>query len=138
MDALFGSNFEAYAWPALVTVLLLIQYMVFTGLCGAARVKYGVEAPACSGDPMFERAFRVQQNTLEQLATVIPAIWLCALFFRPDVAAIFGFAFFIGRILYRMTYVNDPKKRAPGMIIGFLSCVVLLLSTLWGVISTLI
>lgn len=139
MDFLFGDgHLETYAWPALVTVLLVIQYMVFTALCGVARVKSGVQAPACDGDPVFERAFRVHQNTLEQLMTVIPSLWMCALFFRPDVAAICGAFFFVGRLLYRAAYINDPEKRAPGMIIGFLASVVMVLSALWGVVSTLL
>lgn len=139
MESLFGgNNMQAYVWPALVNVLLLIQYMVFTGMCGAARVKSGIQAPACEGDPLFERAFRVQQNTLEQLMTAIPALWLCAVFFRADVAAVCGAAFFIGRLLYRTAYMNDPAKRAPGMIIGMLSSVVMLLSALWGVIAMML
>lgn len=139
MDFLFGDgHLQTYAWPALVTLLLIIQYMVFTGLCGAARVKSGIKAPACDGDPLFERAFRVQQNTLEQLMTVVPALWLCALFFRPDVAAICGAVFFVGRLLYRVSYINAPEKRAPGMILGFLASVVMVLSALWGVVSALL
>ena len=139
MDFLFGEgHLETYAWPALVTILLVIQYMVFTGLCGSARVKSGLKAPACHGDPAFERAFRVQQNTLEQLMTLIPSLWACALFFRPDVAAICGLVFFVGRIFYCVSYIGAPEKRAPGMIMGFLASVVLVLSALWGVVSVLI
>lgn len=139
MDFLFGDgHLQTYAWPALVTLLLVIQYMAFTALCGAARVKAGIKAPACEGDTHFERTFRVQMNTLEQLMTVIPALWMCALFFRPDVAAICGVIFFVGRLLYRASYLSEPEKRAPGMVMGFLASVVMVLSALWGVISALL
>ena len=123
------------ALPALVTLLLLVQYLAFTMMVGAARVKGGVDAPACSGNPEFERAFRVQQNTMEQLMLVLPALWICAYYFRADVAAICGSLFFIGRIIYRIAYMNDPSKRGVGMIIGFAATIVMLGCALWGVIS---
>lgn len=126
------------ALTALVTLLLLIQYLAFTLMCGAARAKSGVEAPQCDGNPIFERAFRVQQNTMEQLIIVLPALWLCALLFRADVAIICGSLFFVGRIIYRAGYMNDPKKRAPGMLIGLLATVVMLGCSLWGVVSRFI
>ena len=52
------------AYVALVTLLLLVQYFVFTLLVGAARGKSGIQAPAVTGDENFERAYRVQMNTL--------------------------------------------------------------------------
>jgi len=52
---------------AIVIALALLEYVVFTLLCGRARARHGVVAPATSGDPTFERYFRVQQNSVEQL-----------------------------------------------------------------------
>jgi len=118
---------------AIVTLLLLCQYIVYMGLVGKARVAGGVEAPAVTGDETFERAYRVQLNTLEQLMVTLPAMWVCAVFFMPSVAAALGLAFFLGRILYRNGYMTDPKKRGPGMMIGFLANVLLILTALWGV-----
>lgn len=120
---------------ALIVLLILIQYFVFTMMCGAARAKSGIEAPACTGDETFERALRVQQNTLEQLILVLPSIFLCAVYFRTDVAAICGAIFFVARFIYRAGYMSDPKKRGPGMGIGMLATVVLVLTSAWGVIS---
>jgi hypothetical protein len=57
-----------------VVILALVQYIVFGMLVGRARGKYNVPAPACSGDPIFERYWRVHQNTLEQLVVFLPAI----------------------------------------------------------------
>ena len=139
MELLFGeSGLNAYLLPALVTLLLLVQYLAFTMLCGVARVKSGVEAPACSGDESFERAYRVHQNTLEQLMLTLPSIWLCALFFSTNVAAIGGAVFLLARFIYRAGYIADPGKRAPGMIIGMLANVVMLFSALWGVVSAML
>lgn len=123
---------------ALVTLLILFQYLFFTMMVGAARVKSGVEAPACSGDPGFERAFRIQQNTMEQMLLALPALWICVFFFSSLVASIAGLAFLVGRFIYRAGYMSDPKKRAPGMMIGFLAILVMLGCGLWGVVSGLI
>jgi len=61
---------------AFVIALALLEFAVFGMLVGWARGKYGVAAPAVSGHPVFERYFRVHQNTLEQLVAFVPAMWL--------------------------------------------------------------
>ena len=50
------------------------------------------------------------------------------------VAAGLGLVFFLGRLLYRAGYMQDPAKRGPGMMIGFLANVGLMLTALWGVV----
>ena len=122
---------------SLVTLLLVIQYMIFTMMVGAARSKSGIKAPAVTGDENFERAYRVQMNTLEQLVMTLPALWLSALYFEPFVAALLGLAFFLGRALYRMGYMKSPEKRGPGFGIGFLATIGLIGTALWGMISAL-
>ncbi len=125
------------AYVALVTLLLLVQYFVFTLLVGAARGKSGIQAPAVTGDENFERAYRVQMNTLEQLVLTLPALWLSGQYFDPLVAALLGLAFFLGRVLYRAGYVKDPAKRGPGFGIGLLATLGLVGTALWGVIGAL-
>jgi len=122
---------------ALVTLLILIQYMYFTLRAGMARGKE-IKAPATSGDEIFERKLRVQLNTLEQMMVTLPAMWVCAHFYRTDAAWILGTAFIVGRFLYSSMYVKDPSKRAPGFIIGFFANVLLVLASLWGVVSQLV
>ena len=54
----------------LVTIVIavaLIEYSVFGMLVGKARGTYGIDAPAITGYPIFERYYRVHQNTLENL-----------------------------------------------------------------------
>ncbi|MDH4042653.1 MAG: MAPEG family protein, partial [Gammaproteobacteria bacterium] len=119
-------------YVSLVTLLLVIQYMIFTMMVGAARSKSGIKAPAVTGDENFERAYRVQMNTLEQLVMTLPALWLSALYFEPFVAALLGLAFFLGRALYRMGYMKSPEKRGPGFGIGFLATIGLIGTALWG------
>ena len=124
-------------YVALVTVLLVSQYMVFIMLVGAARGKSGIKAPAVTGDEGFERAYRVQMNTLEQLMVVLPALWVSGMYFDSLVAALLGLAFFLGRVMYRAGYVKDPEKRGMGFGIGFLAVLGLIGTALWGVISAL-
>ena len=54
---------------ALVTLLALFVYVWTLARAGGARGKFGVEAPATTGHPEFERHFRVQANTLEGIVT---------------------------------------------------------------------
>jgi len=122
---------------ALVTLLLVFQYLTYMMLCGKARAASGIKAPAVTGDENFERAYRVQMNTLEQLMICLPALWISASYFMPMLAAALGLAFFIGRLLYRIAYMKDPGTRTTGMIIGFLANVGLLLTALWGVVTHL-
>jgi uncharacterized membrane protein YecN with MAPEG domain len=100
-----------------------------------ARGKDTVVAPATSGDEAYERAFRVQMNTLEQLAVTLPAMWICALFFSPHWAAGLGTVFMIGRLIYRQAYTRDPSTRGPGMMIGFLANMALVVLGMWGALS---
>jgi len=124
-------------YVALVTVLLVSQYMVFIMLVGAARGKSGLQAPAVTGDEDFERAYRVQMNTLEQLVIALPAMWVSGWYFDSMVAAVLGLAFFIGRVIYRAAYVSAPEKRGIGFGIGFLAVLGLIGTAAWGVISAL-
>ena len=64
------------ALVAAVIALALIEFIVFGLLVARARVQCQVAAPATTGHPVFERYFRVQQNTLEQLIVFVPSVWL--------------------------------------------------------------
>ena len=123
---------------ALVTGLLLLQYFVFMMLVGAARGKSGVQAPAVTGDPVFERTLRVQQNTLEQLLIVLPSLWLFATYFGETIAAGLGLVFFVGRVVYYRGYVAEPGKRGMGFGIGFVATIVLLIGSIAGSVMAIL
>lgn len=127
-----------YEYVALVTLLLLCQFIFFMGKVGQARVAADVQAPAATGDERFERANRIHINTLEQLMIALPAMWVCAYYFNPTLAAALGLAFLIGRALYGRAYAADPASRGPGMMIGFIAYVAMIGTGLWGVISGLL
>ena len=120
-------------YVAMVILLALVEYAAFGGLVGRARGKYGVHAPAVSGHPVFERYFRVQQNTLEQLVMFVPAIWLFGTYVNATWAALLGLVFVVARVLYLVGYVKDPAKREVGFALSSISVVALLLGALWGV-----
>lgn len=125
-------------YVAIVTALALLQVFMFAIQVGQQRVKHSVNAPATSGPPEFERAFRVHENTVEQLVILIPALWIFATYWRADIAAGLGVVFIIGRQIYRGAYMNDPSTRSLGFSIGALSTSVLLVGGLVGAIMNLL
>lgn len=125
-------------YVVLVTLLILIQYNLFSFQAGMARGKGDVKAPATSGDEYFERCLRVQLNTLEQLIVTLPAMWIVATFFRPDVAAILGAVFIVGRFLYSAAYRKDPASRTVGFLTSWFANVALILCGLYAVIVRLL
>jgi uncharacterized membrane protein YecN with MAPEG domain len=121
----------------IVTALALLQFIVFGFKVGRARGRYGIKAPAISGNETFERHFRVQQNTLEQLIVFLPGLYLFSHYYSPLVAAAIGVIYLIGREVYSMTYVKDPAKREVGYGLTFLPTVVLVLGGLFGAVRAL-
>lgn len=123
---------------AIVTGIMLLQLFVFSFQVGKARETTGTPAPAMSGPPEFERAFRVHQNTLEQLIIVLPAMWMFAEYVRADVAAGLGLVFIVGRQIYRGSYMADPSKRTLGFATGALSMMIMLLGGIGGAVMNLL
>lgn len=119
---------------AIVTVLALLQVFAFAFLVGKQRVKHGVKAPTILGDAEFERAFRVHQNTVEQLVIFIPALWLFGYYVHALIGAALGLVFIIARLIYRGSYLNDPTSRGTGFGIGALAMMILLIGGLIGAI----
>ena len=117
---------------AIVIIIAVLEYLVFGFLVGKARGRYGVKAPATTGHEVFERYFRVQQNTLETLIAFIPGISLFALFVNPNWAAWIGLVYVVGRIVYFRSYVADPGRRSAGFAMSLLPIAVLLIGGLVG------
>jgi uncharacterized membrane protein YecN with MAPEG domain len=115
---------------AIVTSLALGQFILFSIQVGSMREKHAVKAPAISGHPEFERMFRIQQNTMEQLVAFLPTLWMFAYFVKPLWGAGIGLAFIVGRFIYRASYLKDPGSRGLGFTITFMSTAVMLIWSL--------
>ena len=121
----------------IVTALALLQFIVFGFKVGKARGRYGVKAPATTGNDIFERNFRVQQNTLELLVVFVPGLYLFSHYLSPLIAALLGLIYLIGREVYAIGYVKDPGKRGPGYAMSFLPTAALVLGGLFGAVRSL-
>lgn len=127
---------------SVVTILAIILYMIMAGRVGAMRGKHNVMAPAVTGHPEFERAYRVQMNTLEAMPVFLPALWLATAFFSAKVTsvwwlpAVLGVFWIIGRYIYMQTYMTDPAKRSTGFGIQALAQIVLLLLAIAGIVMS--
>jgi glutathione S-transferase len=116
----------------IVTALALLQFVWFGMLVGQARGKYGIKAPAITGNEIFERHFRVQQNTLELLILLVPGLYLFSHYFNPLWAAGLGVVYLIGRQIYATSYVKDPASRSAGYGLSALPTLILILGGLVG------
>jgi uncharacterized MAPEG superfamily protein len=125
------------SWVDLVTLLAVLEFLAMTWLVGKARVKYAVRAPATTGDENFERWFRVQQNTLETLIMFLPALWVAAHYWPTEWVALVGVVYLVGRGVYLVAYVRDPRKRGIGYLLSVLPIMALVLLGLVGIFSGL-
>jgi glutathione S-transferase len=87
-------------YTAAATLLALLLHLVLTMRVGRARARYGIKAPAVTGNEHFERAYRIQMNTVEQMVFFLPALWLCAVLLSDIAAAVGGLIWVIGRAVY--------------------------------------
>lgn len=120
----------------IVAALAVLQFLVFGGLVGRARGRYGVKAPAVTGSEPFERAYRVQMNTLELLVALLPSMYLAARYWPPAWAAAAGVVYLVGRQLYARAYVKDPARRGLGFLLSIGPVFVLALAALGAAVRS--
>ncbi|MCF8150525.1 MAG: MAPEG family protein [Burkholderiaceae bacterium] len=124
---------------ASLVTLLVVLLMFVTGINVAlARGRYGVRAPAVTGHDMFERAFRIQMNTLENAALMLPALWLYAGFIDDLGAGAMGGIWLAARVWYGVAYQKSPSSRGGGFSVALLATTGLWLGALWGLVRTLL
>jgi glutathione S-transferase len=126
---------KAFLLSAIVTILALVLYIVMLMRVGSARTKYNVAAPAVTGNPAFERTYRVQMNTIENLVIFLPALWLATVYTTRWgwLPAAFGLVWIVGRYLYMVGYIAAPEKRSTGFLIQGLATVALLIMAAVGI-----
>jgi glutathione S-transferase len=120
-----------------VLLFALVEYFAFGLLVANARSKYQVKAPAITGDPVFERYFRVQQNTLEVLIIFVPALLIAALYWNPAWVAALGAVYLVGRLLYRRSDVRDPVSRSLGFSLSMVPALLLVVAGAIGALRAL-
>ncbi len=120
--------------PALATLLTVALLFVVTFLTGRARARHGIKAPAVTGHPAFERAYRIQMNTLEQSVMFLPTLWLAAMLANAGWAGILGLVWVAARAWYIVAYTRDPAKRGPAFGLGMLAWMLLFLLAIYGVV----
>src|ERR1700675_262790 len=99
-----------FQFTAIVTCLAVLFYFFTTARVARARAAFGIKAPAITGNPDFERVFRVQMNTLEWMPIFLPALWLFAIYISDGIAAVLGLVWIAGRILYVLGYAKATAK----------------------------
>jgi glutathione S-transferase len=122
----------------LVALLALLQLFVFGALVGRARGKFGVKAPAIVGHEGFERAYRVQMNTIELMVLLVPALFLAAKHWAPMYAAIAGAVYLLGRVLYWQAYMHAPERRGLGFSLSLGPILVMIVASLVDIARTLL
>jgi uncharacterized MAPEG superfamily protein len=125
-------------WVELVTLLALIELFFFSLLVARARGRYDVKAPATTGHEVFERYFRVHQNTIELLILLLPSMWIAFRVWGSYFAAGFGLVYLIGRLIYLRAYVSDPKSRSLGFVLSIFPILILMFGALIGVIRNMV
>jgi len=118
--------------PALVTLLTVLLQFGTLMLVAHARGRHQIKAPATTGHPAFERAYRVQMNTLEGTLMFLPSLWLAANYGFPLWAGLAGLVWIVGRVWYAVGYLKDPAKREFGFITSTVAWVVLVVLAAFG------
>lgn len=122
----------------LIALIALLQFLAFGAMVGRARDKYGVAAPAVVGHEMFERAYRVQVNTMELLVLLLPSLYLAAGLWSATYAAVCGAVYIVGRTIYWRAYMGEPKSRTLGFGLSIGPILVLLVASLISVAKSLL
>lgn len=135
-----GSGMDSFGMVLVgwVTLASLVLYFFTTAYAGRMRERHKIEAPAMTGHPDFERANRVQANTLENLVPFLAALWFCAVAWAATPAALLGVAWIVGRVLYARGYYRHPKRRGLGFMIAAVANILLMLGAAYGLVRIML
>jgi glutathione S-transferase len=127
-----------FHFTALVTCLAIMFYFFTTIQVSKARAAFGIKVPATSGNPDFERVFRVQMNTLEWMPIFLPSLWLFAIYVSDPGAAVLGLIWIAGRALYMIGYSQAAVKRGRGFGIQAAAAIILWVGALGAILWRLV
>ncbi|MBV1879391.1 MAG: MAPEG family protein [Pseudomonadales bacterium] len=119
---------------SIISMLALMEFVYFGMRVGMARGKYSVQAPATTGNEIFERYYRVHYNTLEQLVIFLPSLWAFGHYIGEPWAAGLGMVFIVGRVVYSVTYIKNPASRTVGTLLSMIPCWIMMVGALIGAV----
>ena len=101
-------------FPIFITLVTLFVYQVLSIFVSAARDKYGIKAPATTGNINFERVYRTHLNYLENLVIFLPLVWIASLEFGNSLSSSGGIVYvlaclswLIGKGLFSVAYIKN-------------------------------
>ena len=119
---------------AVDTLLAVFLTLALGARVGYLRGKYKIDAPATTGDPQFERAFRTHANTIENLTVFLALLWTATLFYGGQIPFYVGLLWVVSRLIYAVGYAQtNTQMRGPGAGLGFLSLLALLVLSVIGI-----
>jgi uncharacterized membrane protein YecN with MAPEG domain len=116
-----------------MVLLFVVSFQV-----GRARGIYKIAAPATTGNPDFERIFRVQMNTNESVLMFLPALWLFAIYTSPTWAGVLGAIWLAGRVWYAIGYTSAADKRGAGFGVSAGASMILIIGAIIGVVMKML
>ena len=126
------------AHAAIITLLNVLLLGLCLYFVGRARGRHGIKAPATTGHPDFERAFRAHMNTVEQTVMFLPSLWIATMFGDARIAAWLGYAWLAARLWFLFGYLAEAGKRSHGFTISTLALLGLLAIAFWGLLPPLL
>ncbi|MEI9930966.1 MAG: MAPEG family protein [Rhizomicrobium sp.] len=123
---------------AIVTVIAVLVFFWTGYRVATMRGKHDIKAPAVTGHPEFDCAYRVQVNMLEQIVIFLPLLWLSEAYFRlfPYLTGALGLVWIVGRIMYATGYsAENPGGRSTGFLIAGAATIGLLITTIIGLVQ---
>jgi glutathione S-transferase len=129
---------ELPVYTSVVTLLIALYYLWIGVHVGIVRGKVKIPAPATSGDPLLERALRVQMNAVEAAPAILPALWLAAVWMSDLWAAVLGLVWILARLAYGKLYMSNPASRGPAFGAQFFAVLGLIGMGLVGAVLQLV
>lgn len=124
-------------WITVITLLSLLLFVVLSYNVGMSRRKYSIKPPLMEGPEEFQRRFRTQQNTMEQLMVFLPSLWIFGQYASYLLATIFGIVWLVARIGYAVVYYKGSKARFHFFLIGLVMSLIMLIGGLAAVLTTI-
>lgn len=128
---------SSYPLVGLGTLLICLFLSLTAGHVGLIRLRLKIKAPAVTGPDSFDRAYRIQMNSIENAVVFLPALWILAAFVSDRVAAIAALLWLAGRVWYALSYQREPASRRPSFVFSTLIYVTTWLGALWGIAQTI-